>query len=315
MKNTMNEEKILKVDFDSAFPDTPLIVDQAIFKAQADIARYERKKRFIRLGISAAAACLVIFAGISVLLMRGDGISSDKITPPVFSESEIKIDMETPVFTCKSDAYYHADIRCKSSYAESVDLPLITAIEFEKAACPLCASHLNTGNVAAQTRQSTQKGIVQYRSDSKGAAEELKELSNPVYTAEFFGGALSVYELNEDCYIGCTDPTPDEAVFKYIMIGRKEIDAESYYEMNEGPGIYEKYEPETKLLVTSWGDGYESHVYYEYIIEVEIMDEKTGECAWRMNREQYNAFLKDAALVVSERADAWQPSMSAALET
>ena len=322
MKNYMSEDMVRQLDFKSAFPVTPSIIHDAVMKAQADIERYEKRRRFFKSVVTAAAACFLVVAGAAVFFMRSGGSSSDLIVPPTLSGNDVVIDMETPVFACKTDPYYHSRIDCDSAYAESVQLPLVTAIEFEKMACPVCAHNLavdDTSTFSAGMSLENNGEAESLKSvicNSDGAADEYKKCveagETPDFETGFFGGTLKVYALPDGAYVAGTDPTPDNEVYRYVLIGRKEINAEDYYRINGGPGVYADYDDKEKCLTASWGDDYYTHIYYEVSVETELIGED-GECAWRMTEEQYNTFVEEAMLIMSQNRAEFQPALSASL--
>lgn len=323
MRDIMSEDKIRKIDFDSAFPETPSVIHRAVLNAQVQIAKHERRKKLFRSSMTAAAACLLVVVGTVVFFMRGGGENSDYITSPVLTSVDVVIDMETPVFASRTDPYYHRAVECDLAYEDSVELPLVTAIEFEKTACPACAADLNIkgenmNTSGEEVKEDLQVPFRPVLTKSSGAAEAYSAIEKaekkPVYKADFFGGKLEVYSDDDGSYIGVTDPSPDNEVFKYILIGTNQISAEEYYNANGGPGIYASYNPETKLLKAEWEDEYEYHMAYEWIIETETLDDTTGRFAWRMNSEQYKRFVKDSVLTADYRTDSFQPALAAALE-
>jgi len=318
MKEFLNEDRIRGIDFDSAFPETPSVIHEAIMKAHSDIIRYERRKRFMRYGFTAVAACLVVAVGLITFFMRRGNENSDLITPPVLSDSDVVINMETPVFASKANPYFHKSLQCESASEDSVELPLITAIEFEKAACPVCAMDLNTGKVvASQSDTATEKTMPEAKiivsEGAKAAIETFeKNGTEPDKELDFFGGVLKAYDTGSGDWICATDPTPDDSVFKYVLIERTEMPAEEYYQLNNGTGIYNSYDEATKMLVASWGDCYETHVYYKTAIRVELFDDITGRCAWKMTDTQF-AKLEQDGLIMTENPGDFQPSLSVAL--
>lgn len=312
MKEIMKEDMIRQIDFDSAFPETPSVVHEAVMNARASIIRYERRRRYFRTAATAAAACLLVVAGAAVFFSRAGGGNSDLITPPVLTDNEIVIDMETPVFSSKADPFYHRKEDCTSGYEDSVELPLITAVEFEKAACPVCAKELSGADKisreeaekkAAPKENASLQPVI---STSDGAAERylslVKAETKPDYEAEFFDGRLKVFDLMNGTYLAATDPTPDDGVFNYVLIGRQEIDAKRYYELNGGPGRYASYNEAGGYLTASWGDDYYTHTYYETAIRTDVVDE-TGLCAWLMTEDVYKAFLKDESFAMNDTSD------------
>lgn len=142
MKDSIREDGLRNIDFCSAFPETPAAIHDAVLKAQVDIRRYQKRRIMIRNLATAVAACLVVMLSAAVFFARSNQVNNDTVTPPVLSQSDMAIDRETPVFTSRTDPYYHSTLDCDSAYEDSVEIPLITALEFEKSACPACAGEL-----------------------------------------------------------------------------------------------------------------------------------------------------------------------------
>lgn len=140
-KKNMNEDKLMQIDFNAAYPNTPLCIHEALQQGKMDIERYERKKIAKRRRIAAIAAAFVLIIGITAIMeMRTGNKMEDAVTSPVLSENRIAMDMETVVFTSKEDPYYHRDQNCSLAGETNVEIPLITALEFEKRGCPDCGN-------------------------------------------------------------------------------------------------------------------------------------------------------------------------------
>lgn len=139
MNNNNQTYDINFIDFDTIFPETPASIDRAISLAAEDIRRYENNKKKRLNAFVYAAAAIIMLAGISAVVLGGMGKnSSDLIAPPVLSEKELQADMEKQVFVSKDDPYYHVGLNCVLAGKDSVGIPLITALEFDKIACPEC---------------------------------------------------------------------------------------------------------------------------------------------------------------------------------
>lgn len=139
MKNNNQTYDINLIDFAAAYPETPACIDRAISLAAEDIRFYESRKKKRISAFACAAAAIMMIAGASAFMFSGtNGNNSDLIAPPVLSEKELQMDMEKQVFASKDDPYYHTDMNCVLAGKNSVGIPLITAMEFDKIACPEC---------------------------------------------------------------------------------------------------------------------------------------------------------------------------------
>lgn len=137
------EDKLMQIDFNSAYPATPDCIHQAIRAAETDIRRYQQKKARQWQLICFAAAAVVVLIGLAVIFRSmGNGKNSDVVTPPVLGPNGESAAMSENVYTSKSDPYYHLDPDCSLMDDYSVDIPLVTAQEFEKAPCPNCAVNM-----------------------------------------------------------------------------------------------------------------------------------------------------------------------------
>lgn len=136
----LKEDKLRQIDFDVAYPNTPLCIHEALQRGKTDIQRYEHKKIANR-RIAAIAAAFVLIIGITAIMaMRTGNKIEDAVTAPVLSENRIAMDMEAVVFTSKEDPYYHRDQNCSLAGETNVEIPLITALEFEKRGCTDCGN-------------------------------------------------------------------------------------------------------------------------------------------------------------------------------
>ena len=139
MTNEKRKDKLMEIDFNSAFPETPSSLHEAILLAQKDIRRHEARRRAHRkLYLCAAAAAAVVIAVLTMVFPIGKG-SSDVVTPPALSANEAALASDQPVYSSKADPYYHLDPQCSAIDEYAVEIPLITAQEFEKDPCPECA--------------------------------------------------------------------------------------------------------------------------------------------------------------------------------
>lgn len=123
------KRKIENQDWQKLYADIPDCVHIAADDALSRI--HARKKRQSTLAaVAAVAACIAVTA--AVLLTRLNAAPDQTV---VESKPVIVLTAQSIVFTSKDDPYFHIDRSCAE---HSVELPLITALEFEKTLCPVC---------------------------------------------------------------------------------------------------------------------------------------------------------------------------------
>ncbi|MDO4371927.1 MAG: hypothetical protein Q4D43_11415 [Clostridia bacterium] len=123
------KRKIENQDWQNLYADIPDCVHIAADSALNRIhARKRRRTGFA--AIAAAAACLAITAAV---LLTQPNAAPDQTA--VESKPVIVLTAQSIVFASKDDPYFHIDRSCAE---HSVELPLITALEFEKTLCPIC---------------------------------------------------------------------------------------------------------------------------------------------------------------------------------
>ena len=117
-------------DLERAFPDTPDVFTEAIFRGFAEGRRREKRRRILISSLSAAA--VVMFAAAS--LWGGLRINSneDLVTAP--AENGAVISGVTRVFTSLDDEYFHSGNDCSGG----VEMSGEAARGFGKVPCPEC---------------------------------------------------------------------------------------------------------------------------------------------------------------------------------
>ena len=137
--NSINQDKLFKIDFDAAYPETPACIHEAICFAEKEIHQRENSMRTLRRLAGCAAAGLIILVGIAAAMFSiSNKNSEDIVSQPVLISSGAE-DADDVVYASKNDPYYHRDAHCSIADENVVELPLITAIEFEKESCPRCS--------------------------------------------------------------------------------------------------------------------------------------------------------------------------------
>lgn len=119
-------------DLDRAFPETPALFSEAIFRGFAEGRRREKRRRVVFSSVCAAAVMLLAFCG----LWQGMNHGEDRVAAPADGMQACEI---SRVYTGLDDPYYHKDIQC----AGGVEMSLEAARGFRKIACPKCMGNEN----------------------------------------------------------------------------------------------------------------------------------------------------------------------------
>lgn len=117
-------------DLDRAFPDTPDVFTEAIFRGFAAGRRREKRRRILVSSISAAAVVVLAAAGLwGAMRMTG---GEDNVVAP--AENGVEISGISRVYTGMEDEFFHASEKC----AGGVEMSLDAARGFGKLPCPKC---------------------------------------------------------------------------------------------------------------------------------------------------------------------------------
>ena len=117
-------------DLDRAFPDTPDVFTEAIFRGFAAGRRREKRRRILISSISAAAVVVLAAAGLwGAMRMTG---GEDNVASP--AENGVEISGISRVYTGQADEFFHAGEECAGGVEMSVD----AARGFGKLPCPRC---------------------------------------------------------------------------------------------------------------------------------------------------------------------------------
>ena len=137
MNNIRELDPLRRENWSQVYADVPEEVDLGVRLAFARIRRHEmRKKRTIR--ILSAAACIALAVGVCAA-----GLSSRKTTdptdvvaaPPV---EKLVLCADDIVLSSAGDPCFHVYSACSHVGETAVELPLVTALEFEKTLCETC---------------------------------------------------------------------------------------------------------------------------------------------------------------------------------
>ena len=121
-------------------PDAPDAFAQAILDSRALIRNYERRRRQLRRRALLAACTLlcVSAAAVGVGALRRPVRDSVAVELPAAPSEEQAYLPPKFVLSHPEDAYYHALPSCARCADDAVELPVDTAENFGKLACPAC---------------------------------------------------------------------------------------------------------------------------------------------------------------------------------
>ena len=133
----------------------------------------------------------------------------------------------------------------------------------------------------------------------------------PMFEAEFMGGQLQAYEADGGVLCVC-DPEPGaDTVYRHVFFGPYEISAEEYVQLHGGPGIYDGYDEERKVLIWGWGEEYETVTLYAHVVEAYLLEPETASIAWMLTKEDFEIFRAEETIRLS--IDSMEmPNLSAA---
>ena len=125
-------------NWDGVYADVPQSVNEGVHLAFERIRAHERRrKQTFRLISMAACLCVVLGVG-AVALRRGPADAPDRVAAPI-TETRI-LARDELVHASKEDGCFHVRPDCEKALGETVELQLMTALEFEKSLCPACGA-------------------------------------------------------------------------------------------------------------------------------------------------------------------------------
>lgn len=138
--NRMDEFDALRgEDWSKVYRDVPQSVNEGVQLAFARIHARERRRRQT-LRFASMAACLCLLAGAGALVLGRGGNSTDHVASP--SVAAQLLSRDSIVYASLDDACFHVHENCGEILDGAVQLQLVTALEFEKRACPACAANI-----------------------------------------------------------------------------------------------------------------------------------------------------------------------------
>ena len=141
MNNIRETDPLRSENWAGVYADVPEEVDIGVRLAFARIRRREmRKKQIMR--ISAVAACALIAVGVCLTTIGGSKTAPvpDNVASPVAESTVISAD--DTVYAANDDEFFHVHAACPHVKENAVELPLVTALEFEKEICKTCGANV-----------------------------------------------------------------------------------------------------------------------------------------------------------------------------
>lgn len=131
-------DALRKENWDDVFADVPQSVNEGVQLAFERIHAYERRrKQGLRLISIAACLCVVLSVG-AVALRGAPAKAPDRVAAPI-TETRI-LARDELVHASMGDPCFHVRTDCEKIQGETVELQLMTALEFEKSLCPVCGA-------------------------------------------------------------------------------------------------------------------------------------------------------------------------------
>jgi len=123
-------------NWDGVYGDVPPAVNEGVQLAFERIHAYERRCRQ-GLRLISIAACLCVALGVGAVVLRSGAAKAPDRVASSITEKRILARDET-VYASKEDACFHVRTDCAQIQGETVELQLMTALEFEKSLCGEC---------------------------------------------------------------------------------------------------------------------------------------------------------------------------------
>lgn len=139
MNQTDKQDFLKDLDWSGVYADVPDSVSAGAQYAFLRIRQREKRRKFIIRSLS-AAACFVLMLSVGIFALRSPGKAPDIVAAPEISVQVLAED--DTVYAAQADHYFHIRSDCSSAMTEQVKLQLVTALEFEKEKCPVCAANV-----------------------------------------------------------------------------------------------------------------------------------------------------------------------------
>lgn len=139
MKRINDTDVLRNEKWSEVYRETPESVNEGVLLAFERIRILERRRRWMLRGVS-LAACLCLVMGVGALMLGGRREGVDHVTEPAAQARVLTED--AIVYASMQDEYFHVYKACSEQRGEAVELPLVTALEFEKRLCPVCGANV-----------------------------------------------------------------------------------------------------------------------------------------------------------------------------
>lgn len=131
-------DALRREDWGEVYADVPQTVNEGVQLAFERIRAYERRRKQ-GLRLISIAACLCVVLGVGAVALRSNPVKApDRVAAPLTDVYILARD-ET-VYASKADACFHVKADCAKAQGETVELQLMTALEFEKNLCAECGA-------------------------------------------------------------------------------------------------------------------------------------------------------------------------------
>ena len=138
MKRIEEFDALRSENWDGVYRDVPPSVSEGVQLAFERIHAHERRrKQGLRLISMVACLCVVLGVG-AVALRHGPADAPDRVAAPI-TETRI-LARDEIVHASRIDTCFHVKQDCTKIQGETVELQLMTALEFEKSLCPECGA-------------------------------------------------------------------------------------------------------------------------------------------------------------------------------
>lgn len=139
MKRNEESDDLFREDWSQVYGEMPDSVRDGVVGAFARIRAHQARRRRVRRALL-CAACLALALGALKLALSGRQNVPDRVAQPP-AEATALNEMDA-VYAAKDDPCFHLERGCDARRGALVELKLITALEFEKALCPVCGANV-----------------------------------------------------------------------------------------------------------------------------------------------------------------------------
>ena len=132
-----NKDKFSQMNWQDVYARTPEAVQEGVEKAFRRIHLRQRRRRYVLRGM-AVAAVLVFAAGAALVTWGREPKRQDRMAAPSVAPEALGAD--STVYAAMEDHCFHCMRDCPQARGELVAVQLVTALEFDKRPCGVCAA-------------------------------------------------------------------------------------------------------------------------------------------------------------------------------